>query len=76
MTLVTLALALWRGPALADIPDAAFAPLAGQTLEDERLAAAEILAEMRLRLGHHRQLVPEIECRSLDRPTGSAFTPS
>jgi YVTN family beta-propeller protein len=58
--LVTSALALWHGPALADIREAAFAPMAAQRLEDERLTAVEKLTEARLRLGHHRDLVPEL----------------
>ena len=39
VTLVTSALALWRGPALADVREAPFAVLAAQRLEDERLTA-------------------------------------
>lgn len=61
VALVTSALELWRGPALADIQDAAFAQVTGKGLQDERLLALEKLIEARLRLGHHRDLVPEIE---------------
>ena len=61
VTLLSSALKLWRGPALADVQDAPFAVLAGQRLEEERLTAVESLAEMRLRLGQHRELVPELE---------------
>jgi YVTN family beta-propeller protein len=61
VTLVTSALALWRGPALADVREAPFAVLAAQRLEDERLTTLEKLAEARLRLGQHRELVPELE---------------
>ena len=61
VTLVGSALALWRGPALADIQEAPFAVLAAQRLEDERLTALERLVEARLALGQHRELVPELE---------------
>jgi YVTN family beta-propeller protein len=59
--LITSALALWRGPALADVRDAPFAVLAAQRLEDERLTAAERLAGARLALGQHCELVAELE---------------
>jgi len=60
-SLLTAALALWRGAALADIREAAFAPAAAERLDGERLTALEKLVEARLRLGHHRELVPELE---------------
>ena len=59
--LLSSAVQLWRGPALADVQDAPFAVLARQRLEEERLTAAEKLAEARLALGQHRELVPELE---------------
>lgn len=51
--LLTDALALWRGPALADFADFAFAAHAIGRLEEERLAAVERQAEARLELGEH-----------------------
>jgi YVTN family beta-propeller protein len=59
--LLSSAVQLWRGPALADVQHAPFAVLARQRLEEERLTAAEKLAEARLALGQHRELVPELE---------------
>ncbi|MEV1239999.1 BTAD domain-containing putative transcriptional regulator [Nonomuraea sp. NPDC049750] len=44
------ALALWRGPALADVADAPFAPPQVARLEEARLAAREDLAEAELAL--------------------------
>ncbi|WP_067179777.1 ATP-binding protein [Microtetraspora niveoalba] len=44
------ALALWRGPALADVADAPFAPPQAARLEEARLAAREDLAEAELAL--------------------------
>ncbi len=55
------ALALWRGPALADVQDSAFAPIAARRLESDRLAAFESLADARLLLGQHREIVSELE---------------
>ena len=55
------ALALWHGPALADVQDSAFAPIAARRLESDRRAAFEFLADARLVLGQHREIVPELE---------------
>ncbi|NUW33387.1 winged helix-turn-helix domain-containing protein [Nonomuraea sp. SMC257] len=48
--LLTEALALWRGPALADVADAPFAQPQAARLEEARLAAREDLAEAELAL--------------------------
>ncbi|MCQ4042168.1 BTAD domain-containing putative transcriptional regulator [Streptantibioticus rubrisoli] len=54
------ALAVWRGPALADVGAAPFA--AGQVarIEESRLAALEDRVAADLALGAHRELVPEL----------------
>ncbi|MDH6143605.1 DNA-binding SARP family transcriptional activator [Kitasatospora sp. GP30] len=52
-------LALWRGPALSGI-DAPFAASARTRLEEERFAAYELLADLELDRGRHRELVPEL----------------
>ncbi|GHE89805.1 SARP family transcriptional regulator [Amycolatopsis deserti] len=54
------ALALWRGPALADFADEPFAAGYAQRLEEERLAAVEELAQARLALGEHAELAGEL----------------
>ena len=54
------ALALWRGPAFADLADAPFAGAAAARLAEERLAVLEDLAEARLALGEHVALVAEL----------------
>jgi predicted ATPase/DNA-binding SARP family transcriptional activator len=54
------ALALWRGPPLADFADAAFAQAAIARLEEQRLAALEDQAETRLALGEHSLLAGEL----------------
>jgi YVTN family beta-propeller protein len=59
--LLSAALALWRGAALADVQDSVFAPLGARRLESDRLAAFECLTEARLILGQHREVVSELE---------------
>ena len=50
--LLRTALALWRGPVLADVPSASRTPQA-QSLADLRLSATEKLVDVELRLGAH-----------------------
>ncbi|MFF9895633.1 BTAD domain-containing putative transcriptional regulator [Streptomyces longispororuber] len=59
-SLLTDALALWRGPAYADVRDAHFARAAATHLEEQRLTAQEALAEARLDLGEHAPLADEL----------------
>lgn len=54
------ALALWRGPALADV-EAPFAVAERHQLEELRLAALEERIEADLALGQHSDLVPELQ---------------
>ena len=54
------ALALWRGPALADFRYENFAQLAITRLEELRVAGQELRVEADLRLGRHEQLVGEL----------------
>jgi predicted ATPase/DNA-binding SARP family transcriptional activator len=61
------ALALWRGPALADLRPALEADR--ERLEGLRLAALEDDVEARLALGEHVELVPEVEALVRDHPT-------
>ncbi|MGH3785054.1 MAG: BTAD domain-containing putative transcriptional regulator [Pseudonocardiaceae bacterium] len=58
--LLSDALALWRGPALADFADEPFARAMARRLDEERLVALEERAEARLALGEHRLLVGEL----------------
>ncbi|MGN9837673.1 ATP-binding protein [Nonomuraea sp. H19] len=59
-TLLTDALALWRGQAFADFSDLEFARAPAARLEEERLVALEHLAEARLDLGDHSLLTAEL----------------
>jgi len=54
------ALALWRGPALAEFGDEEFARPVITRLEEQRLAAVEDRAEALLELGEHTLLVGEL----------------
>lgn len=53
------ALALWRGPAFADVPAPGIRAEA-QVIEERRLAAIEQRMEIELALGLHQQLIPEL----------------
>jgi DNA-binding SARP family transcriptional activator len=55
------ALALWRGPALADFAYEDFAQAEIERLGELRLAAIERRIDLELALGHHDDLVPELE---------------
>ena len=55
------ALALWRGPALADFAYEPFASAEAARLEDRRLACLEERIEADLALGRQVDLVPELE---------------
>ncbi|MER7501352.1 BTAD domain-containing putative transcriptional regulator [Nonomuraea pusilla] len=54
------ALALWRGPALADLRDAPFAAAQAARLDELRLDAVEARIEAELELGLHGDVVPEL----------------
>jgi DNA-binding SARP family transcriptional activator len=55
------ALALWRGPALAEFRDEPFADAAARRLAELRLYALEERIEADLELGEHARLVSELE---------------
>ena len=62
------ALALWRGPPLADVSDEPFAAVEARRLEELRLAALETAVEADLAAGRHRELVAELESLVADHP--------
>jgi DNA-binding SARP family transcriptional activator len=55
------ALAIWRGPALADLAYESFAQVEVARLEEMRLAVLEQRIEVDLALGRHAELVGELE---------------
>jgi DNA-binding SARP family transcriptional activator len=62
------ALALWRGPPLADLAYAPFAQPEIARLDDLRLAALEQLIEAKLALGGHAELVGQLEALIGEHP--------
>jgi DNA-binding SARP family transcriptional activator len=70
---LTEALALWRGPPLADLAYEQFAQAEIARLEEVRLAAVEQRVEADLALGRHAQLVPELETLVGGQPLRERF---
>ncbi|MFI8390324.1 BTAD domain-containing putative transcriptional regulator [Streptomyces sp. NPDC085540] len=66
--LLSEALGLWRGPAYADFPDAAFVGTETVRLEERRITAQEDLAEARLELGEHVVLADELGALIAEHP--------
>jgi DNA-binding SARP family transcriptional activator len=62
------AVALWRGRSLADVADLSWFDEQAQRLEQLRLRAVEGLARVRLELGEHVELVPELESLARENP--------
>ena len=62
------ALALWRGPPLADFAYESFAQAAIARLEEIRLAAVELRIDADLVLGRHHELVAELEALVAEHP--------
>ena len=62
------ALALWQGRPLADVDDLPWLREEAERLEQLRLRASRALAETRLALGEHAQLLPELEALSKEHP--------
>ena len=60
-SLLREALALWRGPPLADLTFEPFAHVEVARLEELRTAAREELIQADLELGRHSRLIPELE---------------
>ncbi|MFI6324985.1 BTAD domain-containing putative transcriptional regulator [Nonomuraea sp. NPDC050556] len=62
------ALALWRGPALADVRDLPFAGTAGARLDELRAGATEDRFEAELRLGRHGEILADVEAAAAAHP--------
>jgi DNA-binding SARP family transcriptional activator len=67
------ALALWRGPPLADLAYEEFAQAEIARLEEMRLGAVEQRLEADLALGRHAELVPELETLVARHPLRERF---
>jgi predicted ATPase/DNA-binding SARP family transcriptional activator len=66
--LLRQALALWRGPALADVADAPFATATITRLSELKIAATEDRIDADLALGRGAELVPEVEELATEHP--------
>jgi len=67
------ALALWRGPPLADVAFEAFAQGEIRRLEELRLVALEARIDADLELGRHAELIAELEGLLASDPTRERF---
>ena len=68
------ALALWRGPALADFEYEEWAQAEARRLEDLRLSCLEGRIEAELATGRHSELVGELEALVAKHPDRERFT--
>jgi DNA-binding SARP family transcriptional activator/class 3 adenylate cyclase/pimeloyl-ACP methyl ester carboxylesterase len=62
------ALALWRGPALVEFADEAFAQAEAARLEELRMGAFEDRVEAKLALGHHSELIGDMGAAARANP--------
>ena len=62
------ALELWRGPPLAELASAPFAPAEIARLEEQQLAAVEVRVEADLAAGRHAELVGELQQLTSQHP--------
>lgn len=67
------ALALWRGPALADVADESFAVADAARLEDLRLTAQEARIEQELAAGRQETVAAELEALVTEHPHRERF---
>ena len=67
-TALTTALALWRGPLMADVATDQLRARVGAGLDDLRLSAAELRAESALAAGQHDGLVADLAALVAEQP--------
>jgi predicted ATPase/DNA-binding SARP family transcriptional activator len=67
------ALALWQGPALADLAAEPLARAGRDRLEEERIHALELLGEAELAAGRHAVLIGELEALVVEHPFRESF---
>ena len=67
------ALALWRGPALADLPDEIRRAAESERLDELRLIALELRYEAELACGRHDAVVAELEALTAEHPYRERF---
>jgi DNA-binding SARP family transcriptional activator len=62
------ALRLWSEPSLADLPATPAGDLSALKLTGERDAIVELLTDVRMALGQHRDLLPELQAQVIAEP--------
>nr|WP_184918757.1 AfsR/SARP family transcriptional regulator [Saccharothrix ecbatanensis] len=62
------ALRVWRGPALVDVKGGRVLESKRRQLEESRLVAVEYMVDAQLRLGHHREVLPELVMLTTENP--------
>jgi predicted ATPase/DNA-binding SARP family transcriptional activator len=67
------ALALWHGPALADLADEPLVRAGRERLEEERLHALELLGDAELAAGRHDAVLGELESLVAEHPYRESF---
>ncbi|MFF2194953.1 BTAD domain-containing putative transcriptional regulator [Streptomyces sp. NPDC058157] len=71
--LLNRALGLWRGPALVDVPVGRVLEAEALRWDEDRLATLEQRIDCDLRLGRHRELVPELRVLTARYPMDDRF---
>jgi DNA-binding SARP family transcriptional activator/pimeloyl-ACP methyl ester carboxylesterase len=71
--LLAEALALWRGPALADLDDVEFARTERARLEEDRLGVLEARLDTQLSCGQHHEVLAELEMLTTEHPLRERF---
>ncbi|NUR94072.1 MAG: AfsR family transcriptional regulator, partial [Kribbellaceae bacterium] len=71
--LLTDALALWRGPALADVTTEDVRRRLCRGLDEEKVAAQELRLTTELALGHHQELLAELADLTVTEPSQETF---
>ncbi|MEU4302446.1 AfsR/SARP family transcriptional regulator [Kitasatospora aureofaciens] len=72
-SLLTRALGVWRGPALVDVPMGRVLEAEALHWDDDRLSTLEQRIDCDLRLGRHRELVPELRVLTARYPMDERF---
>jgi DNA-binding SARP family transcriptional activator len=62
------ALRVWRGPALVDVQGGRILESRRRQLEESRLVAVEYMVDAQLRLGQHREVLPELVRLTTENP--------
>ncbi|MEV4091782.1 AfsR/SARP family transcriptional regulator [Streptosporangium saharense] len=68
VALLRAALALWRGPALQDVPRGPIRDQASRFLESRRMLTTTSLIEINLDMGRHVEIIPQLEALVLQNP--------